>query len=376
MDLYVLNYLSYALDMPQQTRQVTIGGKTVTDYLGPQPFKGAVSRLYHNRGNGTFVDVTRSAGLELEGKGMGIGAVDFDGDGRTDIYQANDSTPDFLFHNLGHGRFEETGLAAGVAVSGDGNPKSSMGVDVGDYDNDGDLDIAVPVVRQEVYSLYRNEGTFFSDASWESGLAAATGRLTGFSAHFGDFDNDGDLDLFFTNGEVHIHETANPDADENGRYGTPASLLANDGAGHFADVGRSAGPYFERALIGRGAATGDIDNDGDIDLIVSNAAGPAIVLRNDSPRAHWLEVVLRQRGPNREAIGAKVWLETNGRKQYREVQGGGGYVSANDRRLHFGLAGATKVDRLEVRWPDGARQTLTAVPADQILRVERDSAGS
>jgi hypothetical protein len=371
LDLYVLNYLTYSIDMPQE-RFITLGGKKVLDYLGPQPFKGAASRLYRNRGDGTFVDVTRTAGLlQADGKGMGLAAVDFDGDNRTDIFQANDGVADFLFHNLGGGRFEEIGLAAGVAVGGDGHPKSSMGVDAGDVDNDGDLDLAVPVVRTEVYSLYRNEGALFVDASWESGLAGPTGRVTGFSPHFVDFDDDGDLDLFFTNGEVQTRETLGADADALARFGTPATILANDGQGHFSDAGKGAGAYFERALIGRGAAAGDIDGDGDVDLVISHCGGPAVVLRNDSPRGHWITVSVRQPGGNREAIGAKVWLEAGGRKQYREVAGGGGYLSSNDRRLHFGLGPAAQVDRLEVRWPDGARETREHLPVDRVYALDR-----
>jgi hypothetical protein len=246
-----------------------------------------------------------------------------------------------------------------------------MGVGVGDADNDGDLEIAIPVVRQEVYSLYRNEGTHFTDMSWPSGMAEATGLLTGFSAHFEDFDNDADLDLFFVNGEVKTHESAGPDADLLARYGTPSSLLAGDGTGAFRNVSAGAGPFFERPLVGRGAAAGDIDNDGDVDLVISSCGGPAVVLRNDSTAGHWLTLSLRDGGPNREAIGTKVWLSAGGRRQYREVHGGGGYLSANDRRLHFGLGQTGQVDKIEIRWPDGARETLTSVAVDRIVPVDR-----
>jgi hypothetical protein len=375
LDLYVLNYLSgYTLDIPQ-TRETTLGGRKILDYLGPQPFSGAPSRLYRNRGDGTFEDVTKKAGVfRADGKGMGLAAVDFDGDGHTDIFQANDSMPDFLFRNRGDGTFEEIGLVAGVAVGGDGEPKASMGVDVGDLDNDGDLDIADPVVRQQVFPLYRNDGALFTDVTWEYGLAEATGRVTGFSTNFGDYDNDGDLDLYFANGEVHARENAAPDSDDTARYGTPDVVLANDGTGRLTDVSKTAGPYFQRALVGRGSAAGDLDDDGRVDLVVNNLGGPAVVLRNTSAGGHWVTLDLRQRGANWESIGAKVWLRAGGKMQYREVSGGGAYVSANDRRLHFGLGAAEKIDGLEIRWPDGATETRSDVPVDRVVRIDRAAA--
>jgi hypothetical protein len=373
LDLYVLNYLTYSLEMPQE-RYVTLGGRQVQDYYGPQAFPGSSSRLFHNLGNGSFEDVTKKAGLfRPDGKGMGVACVDFDGDGRTDIFQANDGMDDFLFHNLGHGRFEEIGLTAGVAVGGDGQPKGSMGVDVGDYDNDGDLDLMVPVVRLEVFSLYRNEWPFFTDVSWSTGLAEASGRVTGFSPTFADFDDDGHLDLFFATGEVQSHETVAPDADDQTRFGTPALVLRNDGKGRFVDVSRGSGPHFERALISRGTAAGDLDDDGRVDLVISNIGAPASVLRNDSAGGHWVTLTLRQKGSNGEAIGAKVWLEAAGRRQYREVHGGGAYLSTNDRRLHFGLGTATRVDRVLVRWPDGATETRTSLSVDRILAIDRQA---
>jgi hypothetical protein len=224
------------------------------------------------------------------------------------------------------------------------------------------------------FALFRNDGGFFAEVSETSGIAPATGRLTGFSASFADFDCDGDLDVFYTNGGVHSHELAPVDASYATRYGIPNSVLANDGKGTFTDVSKSAGPHFERALVGRGSGLGDLDNDGDLDLVVSNAGGPAVVLRNDSTLGHWLLLQLRDRGRNTEALGAKVWITAGGRKQYREVTASGAYLSSNDHRVHFGLGSATVVDSLEIRWPDGTRETRTAVPADQVLRLERASA--
>lgn len=189
--------------------------------------------------------------------------------------------------------------------------------------------------------------------------------------HFADFDNDGDLDLFFTNGEVQSHETVAADADDTARFGTPSLVLANDGHGRFHDASKGAGPYFERALIGRGAAAGDLDGDGGIDLVVNNCAGPATVLHNEGPRGHWLTLVLRQSGANGEAVGAGVTLESRGGRQYRQVQGGGGYLSVNDRRLHFGLGTATRADRIEIRWPDGTRQVEEGVAVDRVVVLQK-----
>jgi hypothetical protein len=370
LDLYVVRYLTWSIDMPQD-QEMFRGDRKVRDYIGPWAFDGTSSLLYRNRGDGSFEDVTRAAGLfQPDGKGMGLGAVDLDGDGLTDIFQANDGVPDFLFRNLGKGRFEEVGLMAGVAVAADGLPKASMGADTGDFDGDGDLDLAVPIVRG--YSQFRNDGSFFfTDVSQASGITEASGRLTGFSANAADFDNDGALDLFVTNGEVQSHELVSPDEDYVTRYGTPDTVLRNRGDGTFTDVSKEAGPYFERALIGRGAAVGDLDDDGDLDLVISNLSGPAVVLRNDSRGGHWLRLVLRDRGANPEAVGARVWLSSGGRTQYREVTGSGSYLSNNDRRLHFGLGTATVADTIEIAWPDGARETHRAVPADRTLRIER-----
>jgi hypothetical protein len=277
--------------------------------------------------------------------------------------------PDYLFKNLG-GRFEEIGLTAGVAVPQDGLPRASMGIDAADFDNDGDLDITIPVVHR--YTQFRNDGgMLFTDISEASGVAEATGRVTGFSANAADFNNDGSLDLFFANGEVQSHELVSADASYEARFGTPDTVLLNKGDGTFIDVSKGAGPYFERALIGRGSAAGDLDNDGKIDLVVSNLAGMAVVLKNDGPSGHYLTLALRQPGKNVEAIGAKVRVTAGGRTQYREVSGGGAYLSASDRRLHFGLGAAARADKLEIRWPDGKTETRTDVAADQILTITR-----
>jgi hypothetical protein len=368
LDLYAQNYITWSPER-QKNAAVVIDGQRVPDYAGPQDFEGQASRLYRNRGDGTFEDTTERAGvLRRDGKGMGLGVADFDDDGDTDIFVANDGMENFFFANRGDGRFEETGFLSGVAVGGDGFAKSSMGVDVGDFDADVRLDLVTPTLRREVFSLFRNTGQGFADVSWERGLAEGTAMRTGFSAHLFDADNDADLDLFFTNGGVKVAEDARLDSDYDGRYGQPDTLLVNDGAGQFKDVSASAGRHFARKLIGRGSAAGDLDNDGDLDLVVNNLAGPAVVLRNDT-RGHWLTLVVRGRDRQWRATGATVMVAWSGRKRVAVVQSTRGYLSASDDRLHFGLGAATKADRIVVRWPDGTQKELRDVAADQFLEV-------
>jgi hypothetical protein len=301
---------------------------------------------------------------------MGCACVDLNDDRLVDIYVTNDGMENFLFWNRGGGKFEEAGLLACVSFDGSGVPEASMGVDVGDYDRDGLLDLIVPCVRKQSFTLYRNQKTYFTDMSWPSGLSQITGNLTGFNPNFRDYDNDGDLDLFFTTGGVRTKELAPETATYTERYGYADLLLANDGKGRFHNVSKRAGTHFERELIGRGSAAGDLDNDGDIDLIISNLAGPACVLRNDTPKTnHWIALKLVGTKANLDALGTTVWCEAGGLKQRGAVHGGVTYLSQMDRRVHFGLGPATQVERLRVEWPSGEILELPGLAVDRIYTI-------
>jgi hypothetical protein len=371
LDLYVQNYLTWSPEN-QPEAFILLGSRKLPDYPAPANFRGSPSRLFRNRGDGTFADVSEASGIgRIDGKGMGCAAFDVDDDGRTDLFVTNDGIENFFFHNRGNGVFEEAALSWGLAYDGNGIPEGSMGVDVGDCDGDGRLDIIQPCLKRQSFTLYRNEGSFFSDASSSCGLTEGTSWATGFSANFLDHDNDGDLDLFFSNGGVRTSEAAPPDSSYEERYGITDLLFANDGKGRFVDVSAIAGAHFERRLIGRGSAAGDLDNDGDIDLVISNLAGPAVVLRNETRGGRWITLTLVPREGNRDALGANVWLEAEGATRRAAVHGGVTYLSQCDRRVHFGLGKAEKVDRITIRWPNGERQVLEDLPANRFLTIEQ-----
>ncbi|MEE2887784.1 MAG: CRTAC1 family protein [Planctomycetota bacterium] len=362
LDLYVQNYLTYAPAME---------GKRA-DYNTPTAFKGAPDRLYLNKGDGTFRDVSVKSGLHRpDGRGMGVACVDFDGDGDLDLFVANDGMENYYFQNKGDATFEERSVRSGLAFNYDGASESSMGVDVGDFDGDGQQDIACPALRSECCTLYKNGNGLFDDVSRPSRLAPLTRPFTGFSPNWLDVDNDGDLDLFLCNGGVARNLDSSPQQTYLEQYGVPDLLVLNDGQGRFAKAGPAPGAHFERALIGRGSAAGDLDNDGDIDLVVCNLNGAPNILRNDAPQGHWLTLVLVPSKGHRDPIGAKIKVTAGGRSQTAVVRASGGYLSLNDRRPHFGLGAATTVERIEIVWPDGSQQVLTEAKADQILEIRQ-----
>jgi hypothetical protein len=376
LDLYVQNYLDYNLANNKECYNM-VG---IRGYCSPLSYGGEADILYANNGDGTFSDRTLEAGLyKRTGKGMGLLWFDPDSDGDPDLYVANDEMQNFFFMNRGDGTFEETSLLAGVGFDNSGDAEASMGVDAGDFDGDGDLDVIVPCLHDEGFTLYVNESEgFFSDGTDRSGLTTITNRFTGFSPAFLDFDNDGALDLFFTTGRVAVNPQIvhQPDRSFPESYGSPDLLCRNDGNGAFHEATRP-GTYFREPTVGRGAAIGDYDNDGGVDVALIHLSGRAALLRNEVPdRGNWIGVSLEGNPPNRHGYGAVVRCKAGGKVQMRLVRDGGGYLSKNDPRAHFGVGAEERVDWIEVRWPLGKVSTIDSPPLNRYIRVVEPFAGS
>lgn len=379
LDLYLVNYLTYDPDK-QDLGIEMVAGVLIHEYQGPQVYQGCPDVLYRNDGKEVFTDVTREVGAyRPDGKGMGLGVCDFDNDGDPDIFVANDMMVNFLFENRG-GKFVERGVEAGVALSADGNLESSMGVDIADVDSDGLFDIMVPCRHRESHTLYHNEWPLFSDASAKRGLDAVTLGYTGFSPNFLDFDNDGDMDLYVSTGEVVTLEAAvkkglTKPEHFNDRYAQPDLLIENDGRGYFRRVApEKAGTHFQRRTVARGSAAADLDNDGDIDLVINISEGRPVLLRNNTNElgkgGHWLTLKLVGTKSNKDAIGCRVIARAGGKTQYHYLRGGGSYLSVNDRRIHIGLEDVAKVDSIEIIWPSGIKQRIENVePVDRFMTV-------
>jgi predicted nucleotidyltransferase len=362
VDLYVAKYVKFD---PKTTPRRGSPCKflNITVACGPRPLPGEPDRLYRNRGNGTFVDVTKQAGVTEPGHyGFSVLFSDLDDDGWPDLYVANDSTPSLFFRNQRDGTFVERGLQAGVAVSADGREQAGMGVDAADYDGDGLLDIVKTNFAQDYTSLYRNQGNgLFVDASFRSGLAATFGPSLGWGVGFIDADNDGLLDLFIANGHIY------PDIARTGTstYRQRNQIFRNLTNGRFRQVTDEVGGPLAIEKSYRGAAFGDYDNDGDIDVVISALDDRPTLLRNDTTGGHWFTMRLEGTTSNRSAIGAKVTVEAGGRRQVAEVRSGGSYISNNDSRVHFGLGQATGVDSVTIRWPTGKIQTERSLAVDR-----------
>jgi enediyne biosynthesis protein E4 len=368
LDLFVANYLDFTI----ADNKVCADGVGARDYCSPRSYRPVPDRLYRNEGKGRFANVTESSGIvKADGAGLGVTAGDYNADGWLDLYVANDATPNQLWINRHDGTFADEGVLSGAAFNAAGNPEGSMGIASGDVDADGDEDLFVTNIIGETFVLYENDGKGnFEDRRAKWGVARPTAAYTGFGTDWIDYDNDGWLDLFVTNGAVNIVEALR--GQEN-PFRMKSQLFRNTGRGQFVETSAEAGPAFARAEIGRGAAFGDIDNDGDTDVVVTNNGGPGRLLLNQAPAGnHWLQLRLEQGTGNRFGVGAWVGLERSGQPTlFRRVKADGSYLSANDLRTHFGLGASAAVDAVVVRWPDGVRERWRVIAADRVIALRR-----
>ncbi|MBI1950322.1 MAG: CRTAC1 family protein [Acidobacteria bacterium] len=374
LDLFVANYVDFTMDdqkfcgnLPQNRRS----------YCHPDAYGGIPDVLYHNEGNGRFKEVARASGIwDPGGKGLGVVWLDFDGDGDQDLYVTNDATINTLYRNEGNGRFTDVTLLAGVCCSEDGKPESGMGVDAGDLDGDGWQDLFATNLSNEVNEYYRNlggKGPFAID-TYPAGLGEISLLTTGWGTDMFDYDNDGDLDIVVTNG--HPMDDIAMDSDII-TYAQRPFLFENDGKGKFSDVGRERGAYFGTLDTGRGLATADYDNDGDLDILIASSNRKVTLLRNDggSAAGHWVTLRLQGVRSNRDAIGARVTVRAGGHTQVHEVRSASSYLSQNDLRLHVGVGGATQIESIEIRWPSKVQRVekVGPVAADQFLLIREGS---
>jgi hypothetical protein len=352
VDLFVTRYLAWD---PQHNKSC---GTSPRVYCSPSEYAGVSNVLFRNRGDGTFEDVSQASGIGAhKGKGLGVAFADYDDDGFADVFVANDGMEQFLFHNNGNGTFTERAAEAGVALTDDGARISGMGVDFRDYDNDGRPDIVVTDLARQNYALYRNEGQGqFSYHSLQSGLTALSGAHSGWGVRLEDLDNDGWKDLFVAQG----HVMDNVEKIDPSLHAMESPLLALNRNGRFERAPISG----DLPVAGRGAAFGDLDNDGRIDVVMSVLGGPPVVFHNKAEGGHWLTIALRGTRSNRDGMGARVLV--NGQSQHATAAGS--YVSSSDKRVHFGL-GTDLTANVEVRWPSGSVQKLSGVRGDQILQV-------
>jgi enediyne biosynthesis protein E4 len=371
LDLMVTNYVDFHLnDLPGFGSAPFCKYRGIDVQCGPRGLKGAGDSLFHNNGDGTFTDVSKAAGVSDPNGyyGLGVVWVDFNNTGRQDIYVANDSTPKFLYKNLGNGKFQEIGLESGTAVNEDGSEQASMGLAIGDYLHKGLPSIYVTNFSDEYDDLFRNDGDWnFTDVSYKSGTALPSLPYVKWGTAFADLDNDGWLDLFTVTGHVYPQVDTLPSG---ARYREPMMLQMNLGNGTFCDASDEAGKAIEVPRVSRGLAVGDLFNDGNLDLVVENLEGQPVILRNlGVPGRHWVSFELAGTKSNRLAIGARVKLTAAGMTQTEDVRSGGSYLSQNDLRLHFGLGKATKIDKVEIRWPSGRIETLQDLAVDKFYSV-------
>ncbi len=366
LDLYVGGYVRFDADSPRYCNFVE-----VRTNCPPSVYKGTADVLYHNNGDGTFTDVTEKAGIyQPEGKNLSVGAADYDNDGWPDLFVANDGLNAYLYHNQQNGTFNEIGLLSGMALTGRGNTMAAMCISLGDYDNDGFLDLYISDFQKSSDHIWHNDGKgSFAEVSDQLGITAPTYGVLSFGGGFFDYDNDGWLDLFIANGHVY------PEVEQAAggvHFKQINSLFHNEGGGRkFVEVSRQSGDGFRTPYVGRGVAFADFDNDGFIDLVVGNNGDPPLVLHNSGGNGnHFVNFRLVGTKSNRDAMGARIKLVAGGIYQIREIAGGGSYLSQSDLRANFGLGKASRVDTVEIKWPSGQQQVFRDLEADKFYLVE------
>jgi hypothetical protein len=366
LDLFVANYVSFDFNnLPEFGKDKTCQFKGVAVQCGPRGMRGDGDSLYRNNGDGTFTDVTKKAGVSDPNGyyGMGVIASDFDEDGLIDIFVANDSTPNFLYHNNGDGTFKEIGFISGTALNENGAAQGCMGVTVADYNHDGKLDLFITNFDDDYNVLYRNDGqNSFTDASYASKVAAVSLPYVGWGTKFFDYDSDGWVDLFVANGHVYPQIK---------NFHQRNFVHRNNRDGTFTEIAELLGAPFALKRAARGSAVGDIDNDGDVDIVINNLGGEAQVLRNDGGNSN-NAVLIKTVGvkSNRNGIGARVKVVSGDLMQKDEVRSGDSYISQSDLRLHFGLEKRTKIDLIEIRWPSGAIDKITDAKANKLITIK------
>jgi len=371
LDLYSSNFVQFDPELrPGDTMKFCMW-HGVQVFYGPEAYDGDHDVLYRNNGDGTFTEVSQAAGTASEKAYNGFTAVfcDFSNDGLLDLYVADDTTPNLYYVNQGDGLFRNSSMRSGASLNEDGEVQAGMGVAVGDYDADGDFDFFVTHFADDYNTLYRNEGgRFFTDVAYMAGVADVSIPYVGWGTEFYDFDHDGDEDLFVANGHVYpavdLHDLGT-------KYAQRNHVLENED-GRFRDVSSLAGPGLTVRKVSRGAAFGDYDRDGDVDILIQNVDDTPTLLRNDSRDGNWVMVAVRSQGLNRFGVGARLVLEAGGRRQMREIRAGSSFLSMSQLEAHFGLADADRVDRLEVRWPSGQVREFDDVPVNHFLTVHED----